>query len=441
MTYLEPNFQLGMPNSLWVATANPLPLDPLVDNTTTDALVVGGGFTGLSAALHLSEVGCDVVLVDAVEPGYGASGRNGGQVIPGLKAYPDDVMARFGNELGLSIVRTTNKSADFVFDLIEKHQIDCFANRNGFIQPAFSKPSCKVIRQRCEQLESLGAPVELLDRQSTCECLGSNAYHLALLDRRGGNVQPLAYARGLAKAAIRLGAKVFSHSPVKSIGHKNNQWVARTPSANIKCNQLLICTNGYSDFVGDDQLWPALSKSIVPLYSFQVATTPLEEKIRRTILPFGHVASDTRRLLNYFRMDQEGRLVFGGRGGVNDATGFADYDHVIKRIRQLFPQIQDPQIEYSWSGKVALTLDSIPHIHQLAPRVHAALGFNGRGVAMASMMGNWLAKIAIGQRLDEGCLPLTSLKHIRFQNFRKPAISMAYIWKSLQDRMETIPNF
>ena len=168
--------------SLWQATSTQLEIDSFEDNLDCDILIIGAGFTGLSAALHLSELEQDVVVVDAVEPGYGASGRNGGQVIPGLKLYPEEVRKQLGDEKGNAVINATNCSADLVFDLIKKYQIDCKANRNGFIQPAFSNTSCGVIRSRVELLSKLGAPVELLDKETTAEYLGTSSYFIALLD-------------------------------------------------------------------------------------------------------------------------------------------------------------------------------------------------------------------------------------------------------------------
>ena len=174
-------------------------------------------------------------------------------------------------------------------------------------------------------------------------------------------------------------------------------------------------------------------------FHFIVSRLQLDRSIQKfssQFCRFGHVASDTRRLLNYFRLDHEGRLVIGGRGGINSAKNTNDYAHIVKRIRSLYPQLKQPQIEYYWSGKVALTLDGLPHIHELAPGVYAGLGYNGRGVGMATLMGQWLADIATGRHPQACMLPVTRLKPIKFQSFRKPVISMAYFWKSLQDRTE-----
>ena len=422
--------------SLWQATSTQLEIDSFEDNLDCDILIIGAGFTGLSAALHLSELEQDVVVVDAVEPGYGASGRNGGQVIPGLKLYPEEVRKQLGDEKGNAVINATNGSADLVFDLIKKYQIDCKANRNGFIQPAFSNTSCGVIRSRVELLSKLGAPVELLDKETTAEYLGTSSYFIALLDKRGGSLQPLSYARGLAKAAIRQGVKIYSNALVNKIKPLQDRWQASTQKASINANRILICTNGYSDLNNNPGLWPGLNRSIIPLHSFQVATQPLSNKLRQSILPHGHVASDTKRLLNYFRLDHEGRLILGGSGNIYEGKSIRDFSHIVKRIQSLFPQITEPQFEFYWSGKIALTMSGLPHIHEMAPGVYSGLGYNGRGVGMATLMGQWLAELVTDGDQIPGMLPLTTIKPIKLQSFRKPVITAAYFWKSLQDRVE-----
>ena len=425
-----------MPDSLWSATASKWPANPLCQNIESDVAIIGAGYTGLSAALHLSEFGYKVSVLEAVEPGFGASGRNGGQVIPGLKLYPGDVISRLGEEKAKKVIDETNASAELVFKLIDKYNIDCHAMRCGFIQPAFSLPSCRLIEDRVNTLAAYGAPVELLDKQSTAALLGSDSYQVALLDKRGGSLHPLSYAQGLAKAAIENGASVYTHTPALNIRQDGQQWQIETPRAKVNVSKLVFCTNAYTGHLASETLWSGLKRSIIPFYSFQVATKPLSAELRSSILPQGHVASDTRRLLNYFRLDPNGRLLFGGRGGVNDAVSHADYKHVVDRIHSVFPQIKKPQIDFFWSGRVALTLDGLPHIHELTPGVYTGLGFNGRGVGMATLMGKWLANLVRDNQLDEQCIPVTRLNPIAFQRFRRPVISLAFIWKSLLDRAE-----
>ncbi|HZD26729.1 MAG TPA: FAD-dependent oxidoreductase, partial [Alphaproteobacteria bacterium] len=207
--------------SLWQATAVPAPdCPPLAGERRIDVAVIGGGFTGLSAALHLAEAGAKVAVLEAREPGWGASGRNGGMVIPGLKEDPDDLVARHGPEAGEAMVRASAATADLVFGLIERHSIDCDARRAGWIQPAHTAAALPALRRRYEQWAGRGADVAWLSREEIAARLGSDRYHGGWIDRRGGGLQPLSYARGLARAAQAAGAAVHGQSPVTALGRE-----------------------------------------------------------------------------------------------------------------------------------------------------------------------------------------------------------------------------
>ena len=426
---------LPLPNSLWANTATPAPqTDELKGNQEAEIVIVGGGFTGLSSALHLAELGKNVIVLEACDIGFGASGRNGGQVNPGLKLGPDQLAKIFGRERAKSIFKETEQSADLVFDLVEKHGIDCHLTRSGFLFASESKKALAASTARVRWLNEAGISAEMLDTEETARRIGNSIYRGALYDPRGGALQPLSYARGLAKAAIQYGAQVFTNSAVTQIQRDNDQWLLKTRSGSVKANTVLLCTNGYSDFAGSETLWSGLSRSVIPVYSFQIATKPLGDNIQKTIIPSGHTVSDTRKLMFYYRYDHQGRLLIGGRGSMNDRTDIEGYTHLIRKVSELFPQLQSPEVEFFWGGKIAITMDGLPHIHNLAPGVFAGLGFNGRGVAMASLMGKWLAE-GVTNGFSENCLPASTLKPIPFHRWRKPAIHLAKIGKALQDRL------
>ena len=426
-----------LPDSLWQATATAAhPYPTLDESITADVTIVGAGFTGLSAALHLSEMGYNVCLLEAVEVGFGASGRNGGQVIPGIKLQPAEILKRFGQEQGEGVIRSTNESAKLVYQLIEKHDINCDLRKNGYIQLAFSKQSLTALQQRLEIHKQYDAPLRLLDADETSEILGTQDYIGGLLDADGGGLQPLSYARGLAEAAHKQGAQIYQHSPLTSLKSQGEHWLATSNSGEVRSKYVLLCTNGYGNLAGRKNNWPGLADSVIPLYSFQAATTPLPKELRAEILPHDHVVADTRRLLNYFRLDAEGRLIMGGRGGVNDARSQNDYSHITARLHEIYPQLAVQPFEYYWSGRVAITLDHAPHLHQLAPTVFAAQGYNGRGVGMATLTGKWLADIVNGSGNELERLPITPMKPIPFMRFRKPIIQMVSSFKGVLDRFE-----
>ena len=300
------NFDL--PPSLWVATAAPASVTPPLDgDQQADVAIVGGGFTGLSSALHLAEQGTDVVVLEAGEPGWGASGRNGGQVIPGLKEDPSKILLRFGPKLGEKIIKSAGHAADLVFDLIKQYEMDCEFQQNGWIQAAHTKKMLPMLRRRYDDWATRDANVAWMERDELAQRMGDDRYHGGWIDKRGGSVQPLSYARGLAKTAQMRGARVHGGSPVTSLNRGRTGWRLVTPSGVLTANKVILATNGYTD-----HLWPGLAKSIIPLYSVQVATAPLGENFRSKILGGGEVLSDTHRVLWYFRMDNHGRLIMGG---------------------------------------------------------------------------------------------------------------------------------
>lgn len=425
----------SLPQSLWAATASP-PADycRLSASETCDIAIIGAGFTGLSAAIHLAERGHKVVVLEAAEPGWGASGRNGGQVITGLKHNPDDLIATFGDEMGNRIVKAMGGGADLVFSLIDRYGIDCHAQRRGWIQAAHGpKPYEDLVVPRCRQWQARGVDARLLDRTEISAMIGSapEAYHGGWFDPRGGLLQPLSYARGLAKAALAEGAKVCAASPVLSLSRDGGHWTLKLAQTTIHANQVVMATNAYT---GD--LWPGLAQTVIPVSSFQIATRPLDEKTRACILPGGQGVADTRRLLLYFRLDHQGRFVMGGRSPVDDNPSKADGAPLQAAIRRLFPLIDPSHIDYVWSGKVAITKDSLPHLHVLGPGLIAALGCNGRGVAMCTMMGRIIADLVSGTAPADLAFPVTAPSAFPFHQFRKLGVFAMSQYYRLLDRLE-----
>lgn len=418
--------------SLWAATAPPaIPAPPLEGERRCDVAIVGGGYTGLSAALRLSEGGADAVVLEAREPGWGASGRNGGQVIPGLKHDPDELAALHGAKKAEQMLRTSEAAADLVFALIDKHAIACDALRTGWIQPAHAADRLPMLRRRFEQWAKRGADVAWLERAEVASLTGTERYHGGWLDRRGGSVQPLGYARGLARAARAAGATIYGGTPVTALTRAGDGWRLSTPRGTVVADQALLCGNGYTD-----GLWPRLRETVVPVYSVQVATAPLSENVRRSILPGGQTVSDTRRVLSYFRLDAEGRLLMGGGGSAYGASVERLAAGLKRRVGELLPQLADPRFEYVWGGRVALTLDHLPHRHVLGPGLQAGLGYNGRGVAMATMMGRVLADHALARPKPEHDFPATLPQPIPLHALRGLAVTATRIYYRFRDRLE-----
>ena len=418
-------------DSLWSATANPLPeCPPLRGSQVCDIAIVGGGFTGLSCALHLAESGEKPVLLEAETPGWGASGRNGGQVIPGLKEDPDGIERAYGPETGGRMVALAGGAPDLVFDLIERHGIDCGAVRAGWIQPSHSPAALRITESRVEQWRRRGAPIELLDAAEVESLLGCGSYHGGLLDRRGGGLHPLNYALGLAAAAQSCGAVLHGNSKVISLERVGERYRLKTAEGELTARRVALCTNGYT---GD--LLPELRRSVIPLRSLQVATRPLSENARRSILPQGQVSSDTRPLLSYFRLDAEGRFLIGGRGAESVPAIRKRLRNLQATAEALFPQIEAEDWRFHWGGLVALTADHFPHLHEPLPGLVAGLGFNGRGIAMATAMGKVLADKLAGTPDAELDFPVSGIRTIPFHGLRKPALTAIIAWHRLRDRL------
>lgn len=424
----------AMPPSLWADTAPSAPPRPsLNDDQRTDVLVVGGGFTGVSAALALAERGIGTLLVEAHAIGWGASGRNGGQVIPGLKFDPEELIQRYGPKQGHKMADVSGRNADVVFDLIRQHRIDCEAVQKGWLQPAATQTGVDRIESRARQWADRGVEIEWLDRSQCAQRLGTNEYLAAWRDPRAGSVNPLAYVRGLAQAAENAGARLFESSPVTALTRHADGWHAQIRDhATVVADQVLLCTNGYTD-----RLQKNLARSLIAANSFQIATRPLTEAEGGAILPQGEVASDARKLLFYFRRDRTGRFLMGGRGPFHEPRGPVDFSHLHSWMTRLYPSLKDVAIEYYWGGRVALTQDSMPHVHQPAPGLTVALGYNGRGVGMGTHLGK-----LIGENLGSGALkralpfPISPIRPIPLHGLQRLYVSAVINYYRARDWLE-----
>jgi len=418
--------------SLWQATARPAPdCPPLRGEERTEVAVVGAGFTGLSTAIHLAERGVAVRVLDAQGPGWGASGRNGGQVIAGLKEDPDTLERLYGAETGGRLIAFSSGAPDVLFDLVARHGIQCSARRAGWIQPAHTEAASVLLRERVRQWSARGVPIRMLDAAETARLIGTERYLCAALDLRGGSVQPLDLALGMAEAAQRLGAHVHGQTPVTRLEQRGEGWVLHTPAGRLTADRVVLGTNGYADGLHD-----GLRRSLVPVVSVQVATAPLSDNLRRSILPEGHVASDMRRLMFYYRLSPCGRLVMGGRGAYGDRGVEAQLAGLRQAAAWVFPQIGAPEWTHHWGGFVAMTPDHLPHLHELAPGLIAAAGYNGRGVAMATAMGQAIADRLTGTPAEALAFPPSPLRPIPLHGFRRMGVSAVVAWRRWLDRRD-----
>ena len=418
----------ALPPSLWAATAEPaIECPPINAADEADVVVIGGGFTGLSTAVHLGSTDHSVIVLESHEPGWGASGRNGGQVNPGWKVLPNEVIRRFGRERGERIIKMASGTCDLVFDLIDEYKIQCDALRPGYVQGATSQAGLRSANDWQQQWHARGVDTRTLNKREIADLLGTQNYSGGMIDARGGNIQPFSYARGLARAAIENGARIHGRSPVIGIQPAGKGWLVRTHGGRVACEKIVIGTNGYTG-----KVWPGLEKTVVPLSTFIMATVPLSDNLRRSVLPGSHAVSETRRIGVYYRMDRDGRFVIGGRGNLFDTQQMGNSDHVAREAHRIFPALADTAWDYHWGGYVAMTREHTPKLMTVSPGVFAGMGYNGRGIAMATMMGKQLAMAVLGEDPDMVMTPATPMA---FHQFRQVGITTKLITGQLLDRL------
>lgn len=398
-------------------------------------VVIGGGLSGLSTALHLAKRGTRVTLVEGREIGWGASGRNNGQVIPTLSAVePDAIVRRFG-EVGERFVRMVGGSADALFRLANEEGIDCEAEQTGWFQPTHSPGRLQLSRARVEAWRRYGFPAELLDRSDAARMLGSDFWHGGMFNPTGGHINPLALARGLAEACARAGVAMFENSPVTGYRRESGRWRVSTDAGALRARAVVIATNAYTNTLSA-RLAPRIARSIVPIVSWQMATEPLGEDLRKVILPGRQAVSDTRADLRYFRYDARNRLVTGGSVLGTRHAEERVAAHVSARMAEAFPKLGMPRFTHVWSGRIGITQDRYPRVHRLGTDLWSWVGCNGRGVALAVSLGRELAAAVEGAPLDTLALPVTEPKTVPFHPIAKRVAPLILAWHKRRDLTE-----
>ncbi len=406
--------------------------DSLQENISTDVAIIGGGLTGLNAALHLRKSDISVSVLEAEAPGFGASGRSGGQVNLGLNLGPAALIKKFGRERGERLVNLVINTPDQVFQWIRENRLDCDPVQHGWVQGAFNAKQFALQRDMAADYKAHGCELPVLDADSLQSITGASGYVGGLHCASAGSVQPLSYTRELARVAIALGAKVFSHSKVTGLAQSaGGGWVVQTGKATVHCQQVLLCTNGYTD-----SLVRGMKQRLVPVRSLLVATEPLPQSIREEVLPDQITFVDKRRLILYLRYDRDGRLCVGDHGPMRDAFRLQDFGAVKKRAVATFPQLEQVRWDYHWGGRVAMTKDRLPFLYRIAPGLTAGMGYNGRGVGMGTMMGKALAKsVAAPEHCD---FPLSTPGRFAMHKFHAAGASMTVKWLALRDHLDAL---
>lgn len=418
----------GRPMSVYQQPTRAFPA--LRGGVSASVAVIGAGFTGLSTALHLCERGIDVVVLDARQPGWGASGRNGGQVNAGFKHDPDEVEAVYGLERGRRLVALSAGAPAEVFGLVERYGIACDARRSGTIRVVTATADAEAMRSAAEQWQRRGAPVEFLDAARLAELIGTHQYVAGTIDRRGGHLDPAAYSSGLADAAARIGAAIHGDSPVVGLRRVGERWELTTAGGTVLADRVVAATNGYSG-----PLLPTMRDSVVPVYSAVTATEPLAPELLRTILPGGEVVYESSYGVYYFRVDAGSRLLMGGPSPLRDTARPADYRHLQDYARRLYPTLGDVAWTHSWNGQLAVSRGRQPRLDVMAPGLIAAFGYSGRGIAMATAFGRIAADWVTGASEQDLDVPLTTPHPMAGRRFWKLAVTARRLYGALHDRV------
>ena len=322
------------------------------------------------------------MVLESFDVGHGGSGRNVGLVNAGMWVSPDEVAATLGAEYGERLLRVLGDAPKLVFELVDRYGIQCEPVRTGTLHCAVGGGGVADLERRAAQWQARGAPVQLLNAAETAAKLGTGVYAGSLWDRRAGTIQPLGYARGLARAALRARARLYTNSPVLSAAQDHGNWMVRTDRGAVKASWIVVATDAYG--TGP---WPDINGEQVHLPYFNVSTEPLDGRALESILPGRQGAWDTQKVLSSFRLDRAGRLIFGSIGALSGTGRYVHTAWAGRVVRRLFPQIGAVKWERAWYGSIGMTADRLPRFHKLAPNVISFSGYNGRGIAPGTAFG------------------------------------------------------
>ncbi|WGW03315.1 NAD(P)/FAD-dependent oxidoreductase [Tropicibacter oceani] len=410
--------------SLWNLSAAEPPLAATSEapvEGAADVVIIGGGYTGLATALFAAARGMSVQVIEARCIGYGGSGRNVGLVNAGLWVPPDKLVETLGPKVGRRFLDLFGNGPQVVFDLIEKHQIRCEPRREGSIHAAHSAAGLRDLQGRFDAWRRHGAPVDLLDRDEMQDRTGTRLYRGGLLDHRAGKVNPMGYARGLARAALGAGARISTGAPATGLVRQGALWRVTTARGTIEAPQVVLATNAYGG-----ALWPDLDRAYSVIHFFQLATDPMGEASAQ-VLPGGQGLWDTAPVMTALTRDAEGRVIVGSMGRmIGTPQGGISARWARKRLARLFPDLGALRFTQGWDGRIAMTPDHMPRICHLETGLFAPLGYNGRGITTGTLFGRALAQVLAGAPRESLPLPVTPLQRLRMPGLQSRALDLAF---------------
>lgn len=433
MDLLTANDRLGeYPNSYYADTVDLLAPFPTAQGTLNcDVCVVGAGFTGLSAAYHLAQRGYDVIVLDAQRVGFGASGRNGGQVSMGQRLDQEELEAMVGDDHARQLWDIGAQAVDLVRDLTKRDEIQTQFH-DGVIHAVHRSRS----QQHCEHhVEHMCSKygydkIRLLDKDECRHLVNSPAYHGGTLDMGSGHVNPLELALGLARLAASSGARIFEQSKVTDIA-ESEPAIVRTKAASIKARYVVLGCNGYLG-----TLQKHVAQRVMPINNFIVSTKPMDPKAQEILIRNNYAVADSKFVINYFRFSDDHRLLFGGTESYGYRFPANIADAVRKPMAEIFPQLEGAEIEHAWGGTLGITMNRMPHYERIGGNILSLSGFSGSGVALGTLSGQIAAETIAGQAERFDIMAKVPTKTFPGgPMFRTPLLVLAMLWFSLRDKL------
>ena len=424
---------LPLANSLWASTAEPLREFPVLSGECqADVVIIGAGYTGLSAAHHVAKSGLAPVVLEANRPGWGASGRNGGVITAKFRLSFREIDAAHGRAMARRMYEIAHESTDMVEELVSEFGItSAHLTRTGQVKAAHNVTTLKAAIDEANWMkrEMDDAEVRILDAREVRDETGSEAFVGGVLNPGSGGIHPFNYVRGLADGVARRGVAIYQGTPVLKLRREQGGIVAETPRGVVRAKQAIIATNSYSDLTDATR---HMQRTLIPFRSAIIATDALPRNLAGRLMPTGRTYTETKRMMRWFRM-VDNRVIFGGRGAFGKQDSEAAFDALRKAMVGIFPELSDVALAFKWSGLVGMTLDSMPHIGRVDDRTMFSMGYNGAGVAMSSLMGRYLAAFVRGEKPELGLLDASRLKVIPFYPLREPAVRMVAGWYQFLD--------
>ncbi len=421
------------PRSYYVATARELqPAPPLAGEVTCDVCVVGGGFTGIATALHLAERGYKVVVLEAQRIGWGASGRNGGQLSGGQRVDPETMAGIVGKERARLLWELGEEAKNLVKERVARHGIACDL-KPGIIGAGIKPDDAKEMQDHARFLRDDYGYEHIcpLSREELRGLVASDTYHGGYLDSDAGHLHPLNYVLGLARAAREAGAVIHEMTPALEIVRHDGKPGVRTAAGRVAADFLVLACNGH---LGN--LAPSITSTIMPINNFVIATEPLGEARARALIANDAAVADSKYVIDYYRFSADHRLLFGG--GESYRMNYpADIAGLVRKcMLRVFPQLSDVAIDYAWGGKVAITMNRLPAFGRLEKDILYAQGFSGQGVALTTLAGKVIAEAVAGQaeRFDV----FAEIPTPRFPGgalLRWPSLVVGMLYYSLRDKL------